>query len=236
MPTIKKKVNSARKTSEPQILNAAHKVSSFAFANSKQLTIAVSILLALLVIVSGYLVIRSGNDKKASVLLMNAYQVYNPTTGAQPDYKKALELYQDITKKYSGTMSASVAQYYVANCLANLGQLNDAVKEYQVFIKKYSAEKELAGLAYQRMGYAYNALGNRDEATKAFEKSEAMLGPGASTVELARIYEQAGKADEAAKKNTVITDKLRGTSWEREASAKSPKAAPVQPFPTKDSK
>jgi len=236
MPTIRKKSSSAKKTSEPEIINAAHKVSAFASKNGKQLSIAAAALLVLLVIVSGYLIVRSGNDKKASALLSAAYQYYSPSAGTQPDFQKALELYRDIGKKYSGTMSAAVAQYYAGNCLAGLGRFNDAVKEYQQFMNKYSGEKELAGLAYQRMGFAYNALGSRDDAAKAFEKSEAMLGPGAATAELARLYELAGKPDEAAKKNMVIKEKLQGTSWDRELKAKDQKDAAALPVQVKGSK
>ena len=220
MTKIKKKAYATKKQSEPELMNAAHRASALLSAYRKQAIIAASAIAVILVLVFGYRLIQAGNDKKASMLLSGAYQYYNPSGGAQPDYKNALKLYTDIRNKYSGTPSAAAAQYYVANCLVALGQLNDALREYQLFEKKYSGEKELAGLVYQRMGYVYNALGNRDQSVKAFEQSEATLGPGAATIELARLYEQAGKKDESDKKYKLIGEKLQGTSWDLEAKSK----------------
>jgi tetratricopeptide (TPR) repeat protein len=101
-----------------------------------------------------------------------------------------------------------------------LGRLDEALKEYQFFVTKYSGEKYLLALAYQRLGYLYGALGRQADAVKAFEQSEALGGPGVATVELARIYESSGNSIESQKKFKIIQEKFGGTNWSVEAMGK----------------
>ena len=76
-----------------------------------------------------------------------------------------------------------------------------------------------------------------DDARKSFEQSEALLGPGVATVELARIYEAAGNKPEAEKKYKTVLDKLIGTSWAMDAMGKVQKIAPIpQPAAGKSTK
>jgi tetratricopeptide (TPR) repeat protein len=124
-------------------------------------------------------------------------------------------------------MSAAVAQYYIGNCLANLGQADEALKEYQVFVKTYSDKKFLLGLVYQRMGYIYSMLGKPAEAIKAFEQSDALGTPGVATVELARLYEATGNISEAQKKYKIVQEKLGGSTWSIEAMGKTQSFEPA---------
>ena len=117
----------------------------------------------------------------------------------------------------------------------NLGRTDEALMAYQAFAKKYSGDKFLLGLVYQRLGYAYEAVGRRDDAVKAFEQSESLIGPGVSTVELARLYEAAGNIAEAQKKYKQIADKLAGTTWAMEAMGKVQKITPP-PMPEQKKK
>jgi tetratricopeptide (TPR) repeat protein len=226
--TIKKRGNAAKKQQETRIESAAQKAAAFLSVHRKTLKPAAALLAAVALIVAGYLFIQSGRNREASVLLTTAYGYYNPSGTGAPDYAGALDLYRDIQKKYSGTASAATAQYYIGNCLAGLGKTDEALKEYQYFVKRYSSEKLLLGFVYQRMGYAYAALGNQGEAVKSFERSESVEGPGFATVELARIYEREGKTEESLKKYRTILEKLQGTQWAAEAMAKMrvPAAAP----------
>ncbi|MGE5808883.1 MAG: tetratricopeptide repeat protein [Nitrospirota bacterium] len=220
MPTIKKRGYAAPKQPEQEIITIAHIVSDFLAKYRKQFTVAVSVLAVIIVLWAGFALMRSQREQKAGPLVAAAYEVYSPANGAAGDYGKALELYRDIQKKYSGTKSAAIAQYYIGNCLMNLGRPDEAIKEYQAFIGKYAGEKLLSGLVYQRMAYAYQTLGKLEDAKKAFEQAESLLGPGVSTVELARLYEAAGNKPEADRKYKVVADKLVGTSWAMDAMGK----------------
>lgn len=220
MLTIKKKGQLANQTQEQKITAISRRVTDILARYRKHLIIAASVLAALLVIAGGYSIIRSSDEKKAGPHLAGALEAYGPLDSSTADYGKALELFRDVRKKYSGTMSGAIAQYYIGNCLANLSRTDEALKEYQDFVKSYSGEKFLLGLVYQRMGYVYGMLGKQADAVKAFEQAEAVGGPGVATVELARSYEASGNMPESQKKYKIIMEKLGGTTWSGEAMGK----------------
>jgi len=226
--TFKKRVDAAKIQSEPQIRGAAQKAVAFLLAHGKTLKPAAAIIVSGALIIAGYLFIQSGRDKEASARLTTAHEYYSPAGGVAPDYARALDLYRDIRTRYRGTAGAATAQYYIGNCLAGLGRTDEALKEYQIFVKKYSGDTLLLGFVYQRMGYAYAAIGNQAEAIKSFEQSELVGGAGLATVELARLYEREGRTEEALKKYRTVLEKLQGTQWAAEAMSRMrvPAAAP----------
>jgi tetratricopeptide (TPR) repeat protein len=220
MVKIKKRTKGSKLTQEQQIATITQKAADVLSPYKKQLTIVASVILALLVIAGGYTIIRSANERKASPMLTVAYEYYSPSGSSKADYGKALELYREIRTKYPHTMSAAIAQYYVGNSLTALGRLDEALKEYQVFVNTYASQKYLLRLVYERMGYVYEALGKQTEAIKAFEQSDALGGPGVATIELARLYEAAGNQIESQKKYKLVEEKLGGMNWGIEAMGK----------------
>ena len=223
MPVIKKRSKQSRKYSATEIKGLTHELSEFLAPYKKRIITVALFLAAVTVISGGYLFLQYSWDKQASPLLNEAYEYYSPASGVPADYAKALERYRTIQKDYSSTTSGAIAQYYVANSLSNLEDHENAVKEYQYFTKKYSSKKFLLGMVWQRLGYAYLALGKQEEAVKAFQQAEAVQGPGLATVELAKMFERMGKKEEAQKKYTIIAEKLAGTPWAYEAMSKIPK-------------
>jgi len=220
MLTIKKKTKVTKQTQEQQIATITNKFTNVLSVYKKQIVIAASVLVAVLVIAGGYSLMRSADERKSSPLLAAAYASYSPTASSTTDYAKALELFRGVQKKYPGTMNAAIAQYYAGNSLAALGKTDEALKEYQFFITKYSSDKLLLGLVYQRMGYVYSSLGKQAEAIKAFEQAESLGGPGVATIELARLYETSGNMSESQKKYKLAQEKLGGTTWGIEAMGK----------------
>ncbi len=231
MPTIKKRGYASSKKPEQEIVTLAHHLSEFLAKYRKPLITTVSVIVAVIVLAAGYALMKAHQEQKAAPLVAAAYEIYNPSNGSPGDYGKALALFRDAEAKYSGTKSAAIAQYYAGNCLVNLGQPDEAVKAYQFFIKKYSGDKFLLGLVYQRLGYVYLTLGKRDDARKSFEQSETLAGPGAATVELARLAEAAGNGPEAEKKYRTVIEKLSGTSWAVDIAGKTQNVAPIAPVP-----
>jgi tetratricopeptide (TPR) repeat protein len=230
MLKIRKKGQDAKTHQEQGIVTILNKVSEVLSDYRKQFIVVASIAAALCVIAGGYSLVRSADERKASPLLAAAYESYTRSPGmSAADTTKALELFRNVQKKYSGTMSGAIAQYYIGNCLVELGRLDEALKEYQFFVAKYSGEKYLLALAYQRLGYLYGTLGRQADAVKAFEQSEALGGPGVATVELARIYESSGNITESQKKFKIVQEKLGGTNWSVEAMGKVQKIETQKP-------
>ncbi len=227
MPTIKKRGRTVKQqTPEEEFKSIARQVSDLAAAHKKNLVIVAAVIVAVLAIAGGYRLMRSQQEQKAAPLLASAYGSYGAETGA-PNYEKALDLFRQVQRQYPSTRSGAIAQYYAGNCLANLGRYDEALKEYQAFAGNHSGDAFLLGLVYERMGYVYMNLGKQADAVKAFEQSEKLTGPGASTLELAKLYEAAGNDSEAQQKYKVIADKLAGTTWAMEAMGKVQKITPV---------
>lgn len=239
MATIKKKAYAkkgyaAKKKPDQELLALAQNMSGFMTANRKTITIAASVLAALLVLFAAFSFKKSLDEQNAGPLLAAAYEQYTRNTGPSADYAKALDLFRAVHKKYPSTTSGTIAAYYYANCLMNLGKNEEALKEYQSFISDHNSDKFMLGLVYTRMGYLYNALGKQTDAVKAFEQADSLTGPGIATFELARLYEAAGNSAASQKKYKLIADKLAGTAWAVEAVGKvrktesAPGAAPLK--------
>lgn len=227
MPTIKKKGSAAKQQPAQEMLTIAHHVSSFIATYRKQFTMALIAVIVVIVLGVGYALVRSMQEQKAAPLVAAAYEYYDPSNGTGADYQKALGLFRAVQKEYSNTMNGAIAQYYVGNCLVNLGQYDEAIKEYTKFIHSYSSENFLLGMVYQRLGYVYSGLNKQAEAIRAFEQSEKINGPGVSTVELAHLYEASGNVLESQNKYKLVLDKLAGTAWGLEAMGKVQKIAPT---------
>lgn len=238
MPTIKKRGNAAKsREPEQEIRTLAHNASEFLAAHRKNVTIIVSVFAAVLILAAGYRIMQSVQEQKATPLVMSAYGYFSPSQGTGADFAKALELFRNVQKQYPSTRSGSIAQYYIGNCLANLGRNDEALSEYQTFASKYAGDRFLLGLVYERMGYVYSALGKQADAVKAFEQSETLIGPGISTLELARLYEASGNVAGSQQKYKLISDKLAGSAWAMEATGKVQKIAPLQlPAPSSGGK
>lgn len=225
MRAIKKKAYATKKHQESEIVNMANSVTAYISAKARVIYTTLAVLAALLILAGGYSLKRSLNEQKAAPLLAAAQEVYTPGGGPGADYAKALEMFRSVHEKYPSTRSGAIASYYAANTLMQLGRNEEALKAYQAFVSEYGDQEFLAGLVRQRMGYLYREMGNEGEAIRAFEQSEKRLGPGMATMELARLYDKAGKPDEARKKYQVIAKNLGGTSLAAEAAAKTGQTA-----------
>jgi len=221
MPKIKKKAKSLMQT-EDEIKSIAHNVFDYYRSYQKQFSIALAVIVLVLAATLVYAIVGSSNEKKASQMMSAAYDAYDPRGGAPANYPQALQRFQDIVKQYGGTVNGAIAQFFIGNTYVQMGQPEAALKEYEAFINKYSSEKFLLGQVYQRIGYTYLAMGKQDEALKAFGQAEAITGTGPATLELARLYERAGKSQEALKRYKDISDSLPSSAWAMEARKKLP--------------
>jgi tetratricopeptide (TPR) repeat protein len=221
MPKIKKKTKALMQP-EDEIRSIAHNVSDYYQVYRKQFNLAVAMIVLAITVTLIYSFVGSTNEKKAGQMLSAAYDAYDPGGGAPANYPQALKQFQDIVKQYGGTVNGAIAQFLTGNTYARMGQPEAALKEFEAFIRKYSSEKFLLGLVYQRIGYTYLAMGKQDDAVKAFAQAESVAGTGPATLELARLYERTGKIQESLKSYKDISNNLPTTAWATEARRKIP--------------
>jgi tetratricopeptide (TPR) repeat protein len=222
MAKIKKKITKTMLSPEEEIKSITHTVSEYYQVYRKQANMAVALIALVLIVALVYSLVQAGNEKKSGQLFAAAYDAYAPGGGAPAKYPLALQRFQDVVKQYSGTANGALAAFYIGNTYAGMGQPDAALKEYEAFTKKHAGETFLLGMVYQRIGYAYLALGKRDEAVKAFAQAETLSGTGPATVELARLYDLSGNSQEAAKKYKAISADIPSTTWASEARSKLP--------------
>ncbi len=222
MAKIKKKTPKAQLQPEEEIRSIAHTVADYYRAYRNQFNAALTVIAVAVIVVIVFALVSASKEKRAGQMLAAAYQAAEPGGSSSANYPLALQRFQDVVQQYGGTLSGAVAQYAVGNTYAQMGQYDQAVKEYEKFTKDNGKQQFLLPFVYQRLGYAYLALGKQDDAVKAFGKAEAAGGAGPATVELARLYDHAGNEAEAQKKYKEVSEKLASTSWAVEARTKLP--------------
>jgi len=143
-----------------------------------------------------------------------------PAASQEENYKKAIEQYQKTIQDYPATPAAAVAQLYLGNAYMELKDFDSAVSSYRSFLDKKPRSDIMAGLAYQRLGYAYLAKNDFEDAQKAFESVDQL--PGAMNkdqvdYELGRVNETLGKKEEAIKRYQEITKQYSDSLFLAEA-------------------
>ena len=232
MAKIKKKNGRAQSDPGQEIRSIADGMMVYYRQYAKQFNTALTVLVVALLASLLFNFISAGKERKAGQMFDAAYSFYAPAGAASPDYPRSLQGFQEVVKQYGGTLNGALAQYYIGNALMGMDRTGEAVTAYEEFLKRYAGKKDLVGMVYQRMGYAYLALGNREEAVKAFTKAETAAGAGPSTLELARLYERMGNAEDAQRKYKEVSEKLPATSLALEARTKLPPPDLQQPLGT----
>ncbi|HET6464197.1 MAG TPA: tetratricopeptide repeat protein [Nitrospiria bacterium] len=161
------------------------------------------------------------------------------TASKEENYKKAIEQYQKTIQDYPGTPSAFIAQLYIGNTYMELNDFDSAVSAYRSFLEKEPKNDIWAGLAYQRLGYAFLAKNDFEEAQKAFESVGHLTGAlnkDQADYELGRINETLGKKEEAIKRYQEITRQFSDSLFLAEAQRRLTAlgVTEVKPEPTKN--
>ena len=159
--------------------------------------------------IGAYWFYQQKQESRAATLEFQARQYYQDENSGESgeghlsheeNFKKAIEIYQELIRDYPNTRAASLAHYYLGNSFLELHDLDSATTSYQSFLEGDPKSNVLKGMTHLRLGYAYLEKNHPDNAAKAFESVGDI--PGAlnhdlSIYELGRLYESLGKRDEA---------------------------------------
>lgn len=128
---------------------------------------------AIIVLGGGYLIYKNffkdPREEKAAAAMFRAEQYYGIDSvnlalngdGQSPGFLA-------VTKKYSGTDAANLADFYAGSCYLKLGDNNNAVK----YLKKFSTSaKQIQARAYKLLGDAYADLGKNSDALDYYKKA-----------------------------------------------------------------
>jgi tetratricopeptide (TPR) repeat protein len=190
----------------------------------KQAIIIVSAIVAIVLIFVFFNFYTYSQNKKAHELEMEANSIYFPakTDKSMPEtekWKRAMELY----KKAVDVKATPTALFSLGNCYYNLGDYENAIKQYNLFIEKFSGDYVILPLVYQKLASAYLKTGKNEKALETFASlSKIKNGTFKDTALLmeARHYEILGNTAKAQEKYRALVSEFPNSPWSAEATAK----------------
>jgi tetratricopeptide (TPR) repeat protein len=221
---IKKRVPKKKTIEENEVKSIALQALDMAKTRQKQIIAILSVIVAIGVVYVAFSLYLSSVAKKAYSLELKAYDFYygkntNESMSEEDRWKKAIELYQkSIDVKVTPT-----ALYYLGNCYFNLGDYENAIKQYNLFIDKFKGETGILPLVYQKLASAYFKTNQNDKALdiiKRLAEVEGGIFKDTALILEARYYEKTGQSEKALEKYREIITQFPGSIWGAEAGSK----------------
>ena len=173
--------------------------------NKKILYLLSGIFILAVLLSGGWYFYMSNCEKKAQEIYSsayNSYQILDYNKDGQ-EYEKAVNLYEELIKKYPRTHAALLSYYNLGNIYFVLGKMDKSIDSYKQFLNKSLEDNVLTSLAYYGLGYCYEAKEEYADALKAFNNSMAQHTGKFYLVmnyqNIGRIYEKMNKPAKAEK-------------------------------------
>ncbi len=119
---------------------------------------------------------------------------------ADANLKEAIGLYRRVVEEFPRTPSAPLALFNLGNALLQANEVDAAIEAFKRFTLMYPSNPSLLGLVHQKLGYAYQLKGDRDQAAKAFTtvlEIPGSLNRDQALFELARLEESQSRPEGA---------------------------------------
>ena len=227
MPKIIKKKACEKKTlQEDEVKGFALDALDAAKERQKQLIIAGLVIAAILALYMTFSMYSSSIEADAVAIEMKANDYYygEVVEGAMSDderLKKALGIYKEsVDIKVTRT-----ALYNLGNTYYKMGDYASAIKQYDLFINKFSGNVEMLALVYQKIASSYIRSDQKDKAFEALGEL-AKVGSGmfkdTALVLEARYLENAGDTGKSLEKYVELTTEFPDSVWSGEAASKLP--------------
>ncbi len=201
----KKKISRKELKQDP-LLSSIDQARAYYYENKKYLSYAMTGLIILVVAIVIFINNRKANAEKAATELGKVYKIYDNATVDKTQFKVAINGQPDrgimglkgIVDNYGSSSSGELARFYLANAYYNLGQYDDALKQYEDFS---SSDPLLAASANAGIAACYEV--KKDFAKAADYYSKAMSVAGKSDIaaeylnDAARCYGLAGEKEKA---------------------------------------
>jgi tetratricopeptide (TPR) repeat protein len=190
----------------------------------RQAIIIISLIAAIAVIVIVLKLYNTSQNNKAHELEMKADSIYysvNPDNSL-PDaekWKQALALY----KQSVDVKPTPAALFSLGNCYYDLGEYENAIKQYNMFAGTFSNDDIILPLVYQKLVAAYFKTGKNDAAIDTLAKLAKIRNGTFKDTALsmeARHYEEIGDSAKAQETYRALVGEFPNSPWSAEAAAK----------------
>ena len=212
---------------------------------SRQIGYVAMAIVAVAVVVLGFMLLRQRSNAQAEQALTDALVALNarvipssdPGTEALPasaqlgatgtftsetaKLKAALPKLRAAADTYPDTEPGIVARYHLAGALAALGQNDEAVKEFAGVVQRTGSDSLYGRMAKMGQADSQARAGQLDAAIAAWKQLADQKDPGlpadAILIQLARAYKAKGNAEEARKTLTQLVDQHPASPYTAEA-------------------
>ena len=210
-----------------------------------EVMVIVIAVIAVTVVIGGYLGWRASRDGKSQALLASALAVSEapvytpppPAPGSPPPVQPpgtyrtdrerldaALPRLQAAADAYPDTAAGITARFHLASTLAALGRFGEAEQRYQEVIQKAGSKSLYRQTAKLGVGEAQLAQGKGDAAVATFKElstdTSSPLPVDGVLMQLGRAAITAGKGDEATRAFTRVVDEFPQSLYASEAREK----------------
>jgi tetratricopeptide (TPR) repeat protein len=193
--------------------------------HSREVVYIIGLVLAVAVIAMGWFYYEKHQEGKSQKALASALKkleapvgeaATNPNVRSEFTYKTesekysaALKDFEQIIKDYGNTSAAEIARYQAGVCTYYLGEMKKA-ESYLKESTRVSDRNVLYYLSRIALANFYSGTGKYDEATKllndAIQKNKDFVPQENLLLQLADVYEKAGKAKESRDTLQKIAD------------------------------
>jgi tetratricopeptide (TPR) repeat protein len=201
----KKRVTRKQLLKEPdEFITFSGKLIQFSIRYKTQLTYVVAILVALVVVVSGYRFFSIRSENNAQALLNQAVAKYQSALNSQDSqkaYQTVSEDFQLILNKYGTKNSGKIARVIFANIRFDAGDYTKAIELYRQSLEDFKNHDFMNNLIRSDLGYAYEQLNDIPLAVSYFEKIAENLEPilrDEALFNLGVLYEKSGDHQKSA--------------------------------------
>lgn len=224
---IKKRIAKKMTIREDEVKSVLMRTLDVAKERQKHLIIALAAVVGLIAIYIIFSIYSASSKEKAYALETSAYKYYygidiKESMTEKERWGKALNLYKQSVE----IKATPMARFYLGNCYYNLGDFDNATKEYTAFIDKFGSQKEILPVVYQKLASTYSKKNNNVKAIETLDKLAQMNNGIFKDTALAleaRSYETAGDSGKAMEKYKELIKLFPSSSWSAEAKAKIPK-------------
>ncbi|MBI5740709.1 MAG: tetratricopeptide repeat protein [Nitrospirae bacterium] len=221
---IKKRAVKKKESQEPEVKTAALDALDLLKKKQKQAITIVSVIAAVALLVMFFRYYSSSQNEKAYEFMTEAARYYygeSPFNNmpSTERWKKALELY----KKSVEAKPTPAALFYLGNSHYNLGDYENAIKQYTLFADKFGGEYTLLNPVYQKLASAYFKTGKTDKALETLGKLAKVkngIFKDAALFMEAKYFESIGDTAKAQERFKALAGEFPASPWTAEATAK----------------
>ncbi len=193
----------------------------FVQAHRKGLVAAAVGVIIILAAVAAYSWYRIHQGQLARAALAEAEQAMQPETPGKPaNTDEAMKRFEAVAKNYRGTESAEEALIRLGNLQYDAGKMDEARATYADYLKTYSRGRFVLPAAIGK-AYVDEAKGDyqagADTLSQALNRSKNSPLAGEGYSDLARLYEEMKKPEDALRVYNQILEQYDQTYWAQQA-------------------